>query len=292
VQRADRVSIVTDSAASLPPGLAAEVGPGLQVVSHQLMIDGTTYRDGLDLTAGEFYKTLRTLDQPPTTSAPSPAYFLEAFETASAVSHSVICLVTSPKFSATRDSALIATREASEKMPETRIEIVDTETAAGSGLLVLDALRSAADGHGVDEIVTRTAALVPRVKVIAFLDTLYYVWKGGRVPMIAHFGTSLLQIKPVFEMYRGEVKTVSKTRTANRAKAKLIDLMHIDVGSRKLHAAVLHGDALDEAREMEGRIASEFDCAELYISEFSPVMGAHTGPGLLGLAYWSEGEAV
>jgi DegV family protein with EDD domain len=292
VQRADRVTIVTDSAASLPPGLAAEVGPGLQVVPHQLIIDGTTYRDGLDRSAGEFYKTLRTLDRPPTTSAPSPAYFLEAFEKASAVSDSVVCLIISPKFSATRDSALIAAREASEKMPETRIEIVDTETAAGSGLLVLDALRSAADGHGVDEILARTKALVPRVKVIAFLDTLYYVWKGGRVPMIAHLGTSLLQIKPVFEMYRGEVKTVSKTRTVNRAKAKLIDLMHIDVGDEKLHAAVLHGDAFGDALELESQIASEFDCAELYISEFSPVMGAHTGPGLLGIAYWSEGEAV
>lgn len=290
MQRADRVSIVIDSAASLPPELVSEAGPLLGIVPHQLIIDGRTYLDGRDLPQADFYCMLRKMERPPMTSAPSPAHFLAAFEAASTISESIVCLVISPKFSTAYDSAFVAVREASERLPDIRIEVVDTESAAGSGLLVTEAIRRALQGQGIDGVVERMRALVPRVKVIAFLDTLYYVWKGGRVPMIAHVGTSLLQIKPVFEMHRGEVRTVSRTRTARRAKAKLIDLLRKDVGDRKVHVGVLHGGARDGAQQLESQIVSEFDCAEHYVSEFSPVMGAHTGPGLLGIAYWSESD--
>ena len=170
--------------------------------------------------------------------------------------------------------------------------MIDTESATGSGLMVIEALRLSAQGHGADEIVRRTQELVPRVKVIATLDTLYYLQKGGRVPVLAHLGTSLLQVKPVFEMYRGEVSTIAKVRTAKRAKSKLVDLLREDVGEGRLHAAVLQGNVPDEAKELEERIASEFDCAELYVGTFSPVIGAHTGPGLLGVSYWSESETA
>ncbi len=170
--------------------------------------------------------------------------------------------------------------------------VIDTESATGSGLLVIEALRLSASGHTADEIVRRTKELVPRVKVIATLDTLYYLLKGGRVPVLAHLGSSLLQVKPIFEMYRGEVRTLAKVRTSKRAKGRLVDLLHEDVGEEKLHAAVLQGNVPGEARELEERIASEFNCGELYVGTFSPVIGAHTGPGLLGVSYWSESETA
>ena len=283
-----RVSIVTDSAASLPAQLADESDEYLHVIPHQVVINGATYREGLDLSPEKFYETLRKLKSPPATSGPSPEQFFKAFEAASAVSGSVVCLVLSSKFSMTYDSAVIGAREASERLPDTRIEVVDTESATGSGLMVIEALRLSEEGRTADEIVRRTRELVPRVKVIATLDTLYYLLKGGRVPVLAHLGTSLLQVKPIFEMYRGEVRTIAKVRTAKRAKGKLVDLLHEDVGDGRLHAAVLQGNAPDEALELEERIASEFNCAELYVGTFSPVIGAHTGPGLLGVSYWSE----
>ncbi len=292
MQRKSRVSIVTDSAASLPDKLADEADEYLHVVPHQMVIDGTTYREGLDVSPGEFYETLRRLKRPPATSGPSPEQFAQAFEAATEVSDSVVCLVLSSKFSMTHDSAVLGAREASEKLTGKRIEVVDTESATGSGLLVIEALRLSAGGHTADEIIRRTKELVPHVKVIATLDSLYYLLKGGRVPVLAHLGTSLLQVKPIFEMYRGDVRTIAKVRTAKRAKGKLVDLLHEDVGEARLHAAVLQGNVPDEARELEERIASEFNCAELYVGTFSPVIGVHTGPGLLGVSYWSEGETA
>ncbi len=287
-----RVSIVTDSAASLPAQLAGESNEYLHVIPHQMVINGATYREGVDLSPEEFYETLRRLKRPPTTSGPSPEQFVKTFEAASKVSDSVVCLVLSSKFSMTYHSAVLGAGEASERLPGTQIEVIDTESATGSGLMVIEALRLSEEGRTADEIVRRTKELVPRVKVIATLDTLYYLLKGGRVPVLAHLGTSLLQVKPIFEMYRGEVRTVAKVRTAKRAKGKLVDLLQEDVGEGRIHAAVLQGNAPDEARELEERIASEFNCAELYVGTFSPVIGAHTGPGLLGVSYWSESQAV
>ena len=287
-----RVSIVTDSAASLPAQLADESDEYLHVIPHQMVINGATYREGVDLSPEEFYETVRRLKRPPTTSGPSPEQFVKVFEAASKVSDSVVCLVLSSKFSMTYHSAVLGAGEASERLPGTQIEVIDTESATGSGLMVIEALRLSEEGRTADEIVRRTKELVPRVKVIATLDTLYYLLKGGRVPVLAHLGTSLLQVKPIFEMYRGEVRTVAKVRTAKRAKGKLVDLLQEDVGEGRLHAAVLQGNAPDEAQELEERIASEFNCAELYVGTFSPVIGAHTGPGLLGVSYWSESQAV
>ena len=292
MQRTSRVSIVTDSAASLPAELADEADGYLHVVPHQIVIDGTTYREGLDVQPEEFYETLRRLKRPPNTSGPSSEQFARTFEAASNASDSVVCLVLSSKFSMTYDSAVLGAREASEGLPDIRIEVIDTESATGSGLLVIEALRLSASGHTADEIIERTQELVPRVKVVATLDTLYYLQKGGRVPVLAHVGSSLLQVKPIFEMYRGEVRTLAKVRTAKRAKERLVDLLHEDVGEGRLHAAVLQGNVPEDARELEERIASEFDCAELYIGTFSPVIGAHTGPGLLGVSYWSESETA
>ena len=248
MQQTNRVSIVTDSAASLPAQLADESDEFLHVIPHQMVINGTTYREGLDLSPEEFYETLRGLKRPPTTSGPSPDQFAKAFEAASLVSDSVVCLVLSSKFSMTYDSAVVGAREASERLQGTHIEVIDTESATGSGLMVIEALRLSAQGHTSDEIVRRTQELVPRVKVIATLDTLYYLQKGGRVPVLAHLGTSLLQVKPIFEMYRGEVSTIAKVRTAKRAKSKLVDLLREDVGEKRLHAAVLQGNVPDEAQ--------------------------------------------
>ena len=89
-------------------------------------------------------------------------------------------------------------------------------------------------------------SLVPRVKVIATLDTLYYLLKGGRVPVLAHLGTSLLQVKPIFEMYRGEVRTIAKVRTAKRAKGKLVDLLQETWARAEFTRPCYRGNAPDE----------------------------------------------
>ena len=128
------------------------------------------------------------------------------------------------------------------------------------------------------------------MRLLAFLDTLRFLWKSGRVPVIAHWGTRLLHIKPLFEMHRSNVKVIARVRSRRRALTRMVDLSLRDVGSRKAHIAVLHGDDPVGADDIRTRFRMECNAPEIYVSEFSPVMGAHTGPGLLGVAYWVEDE--
>ena len=279
---AQRVGIVTDSAASMPPG------GGPLVVPMRLILDGEELRDGLDLTPTEFYRRLRSLDQTPTTSAPSPQGFLDRFEEAAERFSSVLCVTVSPSFSSTYAAARIAVDTARERLPGLEIDLLDSGSAAGGeGLVVLAAQKAADAGGSLPEVREAAGRVARRVSLLAYLDTLYYVWKGGRVPMLAYAGSALLGLKPVLEMADGRVRNIARPRTRRRAGERLLRLMGERVGSAPVHVNVMHGDALGEAEEMRREIERRFDCREICVTEFSPVMGAHTGPGLVGAAFWA-----
>ena len=281
------VAVVVDSAASLPSG-AAEYDH-LHVVPMLLTVGGRTYQDGLDLATVDFYRMLREMKTSPTTSAPTPAGFLAAFRRACNEVSSILCLTVSQRFSSSYTSAGAAALELKEERPDVRIDIVDSMSAAGGeGLVAMEAWRAATEGAGLESVAAAANAAISRVSLIAYLDTLYHVWKSGRVPGIAYAGTSLLQVKPVFELSRGEVRTIARPRSAKKAARCLVELMSQRVGSSPVHATVMHADAYEAAERVHMAISSGFQLDELFISEFSPVMGAHTGPGLLGIAFWTE----
>ncbi len=287
VNAIDSVAVVVDSAASLPAWALGD--PLLHVVPMQLVIEGRTYLDGQDLSPTEFYRMQRGLSDTPTTSAPSPQSYVAAFEEAGRRSSSILCLCVARRYSAAHDSALVAVRQAQETLPDIQIAALDSGSAAGGeGLIALEALRAARKGHDLAEVVKIARQVADSVSLIAFLDTLYYVWKGGRVPRIAYAGASLVGLKPMFELVGGEVNATGRPRTRARATRRLVEAMRKRVGDRPVHACVMHGDCLDDAEELRGVLEVEFDCRELYVNEFTPVMGAHTGPGLLGLAFWAQ----
>jgi DegV family protein with EDD domain len=261
----------------------------LYIVPMQLTIKGRTYLDGRDLSPTEFYRMQKGMKEVPSTSSPSPASFLDAFRAAAEVASSVLCLTVSPRFSSSFDSASNAAHSAQEALPDTRIVVVDTESAAGGqGLIAMEAWRAARGGAELDDVVSTVQAVVLAVSLLAFLDTLYYVWKSGRVPRVSYTATALLRIKPILQLSRGEIRNVARPRTRPRAVERMLGLMRQQVGPGPIHATVMHADAGEEAERLRLRVESEFPCQELFISEFSPVMGSHTGPGLLGIAFWSE----
>ena len=281
--------MVVDSAASLPSEIARS--RRIHVVPMRVTIDGRTYTDGLDLSPTDFYRLLRKSSGLPSTSAPSPARFLETMRNAATGGQSVLCLTVAAKFSASFDSAKTAARLVEEAIPGTSISVVDTTTAAGAeGLVALEAWRAANTGKSLDHVRAVAEAVASKVRLLAFVDTLYYLWKGGRVPRIAHAGTSLLKIKPLFELARGESKVVDRPRTHRKAANRLLELMRERVEPGRIHATVCHADAADAAEQVRQRVEAEFDCEELFVSEFTPVMGAHIGPGLVGIAFWSKGQ--
>jgi DegV family protein with EDD domain len=287
VDATNRVAVVVDSAASLPAWASDD--PLLHVVPMQLVVGGRTYLDGRELSPTEFYRMQRDRSHTPTTAAPSPQSYISAFETAARQSSSILCLCIARRYSAAHDSALLAVRQAQELLPDVQIAALDSGSAAGGeGLIALEALRAANQGLDLVEVVKIARQITEKVSLVAFLDTLYYVWKGGRVPRLAYAGASLLGLKPMFELASGEVHAIGRPRTRARAMRRLVEAMRARVGDRPLHASVMHGDCPEDAEELRHALEGEFDCEELYISEFTPVMGAHTGPGLLGLAFWAQ----
>jgi len=287
----DRVAIVTDSSANLPPELAQQWH--ISVVPALLVFRGETFHDGLDITPGELYRWLRANKRIPTTSAPSIGDFLRVYATLGQEAAGIISSHPPPQLTATYGTAVAA----SQLVDDVEIRVISSDTVAmGQGFVVLEAARAAAAAHergdpapaAMDAVVARAAEVASRVNLMAAIDTLEYLHRGGRIGSAATLLGTALQIKPILYVANGRTEVLAKPRTRAKATQFMLQQMAGQVDSRRLHAAVLHADAPEEAEQLRQRIAQQFDCAELYVAEFTPVMGAHTGPGLLGVAFYAE----
>jgi len=259
----------------------------IEVVPINFIFGDKVYQDGIDMTPTEFYTRLRQVKKLPTTSGSVPDPFLEAYRKASQRAASILCITLPAKLSGMFNSAQLAKEMAKETLPDVNIEVLDCGTAA-EGLIVLAAARAAAQGKNLTEVIETARDVMQRVNLFAALDTLYYLGKGGRVPKAAALASSLLKIKPIFTINGGDAHPVTNPRTMRGAIKRILKIMGKKVVKEQpLHVAVMHADALDEAIALRNRISSQFDCDELFITEFTPVMGVHTGPGLIGVAFYS-----
>ena len=282
-----RVAVVVDSAASVPDEFRAS--PLTHIAPMRLHVGDATYRDGVDISAADFYRGQRQNAEAVSTSAPTPADFLDAYAAASEVCESALTILVSGAFSAAGISAELARQEFSETHPGFQIRTLDSQSAAGGqGLVAWEALKASLAGCGLAQTEARALEIRSRVRLIAYVDTLYYLWKSGRVAGIAHLGTSLLKLKPIFELSQSQVLTLAKPRTASRAGEKMIELMAERVGNSTVHAIIMHVSAREQALLLRDAVEERFDCAESFVTEFTPVMGAHIGPGMVGVAFWPE----
>ena len=281
------VGIVTDTTACIPREYVEKYN--ISVVPVQLNIDGRSYRDGIDITPDEFYALLRKAKQTPTTSSSSPAPYLESYQQASRNARSIICFTEPAKFSAMFDAAKIAREVARNTLPGITIEVIECSTAAaGQGLVALRAARQADKDESLENIITQANEIMPHVNIFAALDTLRYLAKSGRVPQAAAMVNSVLNIKPIFTLNSGNARTVALPTTTKSAIKRILKLIGKNESGTRLHVAVMHADAPETARELQEQIADQFQCEEIFITEFTPVMGTHTGPGLFGVAFYSE----
>ncbi len=283
----NKVAIVTDTTACIPKEQVEKYG--IEIVSIELIFGDRVYRDGIDISPTEFYTLLRQAEKLPTTSGSLPGPYLEAYREASQRATSILCITESSRFSGMFNSARVATELAKVPLPNVVIEVLEcTTAAAGMGLVALAAARAAASEKSLAEVTETANEVMRRVSLFATLDTLHYLVKGGRVPKAAGLVNLLLRIKPVFTVNGGDAHTVALPRSIPSAMKHMLKLMGKKVvRGQPLHVAVMHADALDGAIALRNRISSQFDCAELFITEFTPVMGVHTGPGVIGVAFYS-----
>lgn len=277
------VKIIVDSTADMRPEIAAKVG----IVPLSVHFGEQEYVSGVNITPKQFYELLVESDTLPTTSQPAPYLFEEAFEKAVSEGYEVVCLTCSGKLSGTNQSANIAAAEFAGK-----VHVVDSETIAiGLGILTEYAVELAAQGLSPEEIVWKLLGKREKIKLLALVDTLEYLKKGGRISSTVALAGGLLNIKPVLSVNGGEIKLLGKARGSRQGnnllvqeiqKAGGVDFsMPLMLGYTGLSDALLQKYIQDSAALWEGRVDN------LPVSIVGSVVGTHVGPGAVAVAFFA-----
>ena len=273
------VAVVTDSASNLPPAVASE--HAITVVPLYLRIGDTVFRDGIDLLPGEFYRRLAE-GADASTSASSPGDFLEAFERTG--QSQIVCVTVAEGMSSNHQQARLAVERFSG-----RVEVVDSRSASmGEGFVALEAARVATGNASMDEVAERANEVAHRVTFVATVDTFDYLKRSGRVTKLQAYAASMLDIKPVFAFRDGNAIPVARGRTRRRALARIVDEALREIGRRRAHVAVVHAAANEDANNVLDRIQDGAHLMESLVTEVTPVVGVHTGPGLVGVAFFCD----
>jgi fatty acid kinase fatty acid binding subunit len=269
------VAIVTDSVADLPPQIAEEFG--ITVVPLVVRFGTDLYRDGLDLSPDQFYGKLRTSKALPATSVPPPAAFTDAYDRLAEKTNEIMVISLTSKLSATYQVALQA---AGLMKKRCRVEVLDSQWAVmAQGFVTIAAAKAARAGANLNEVLDVARHTMRRVGMCAAFDTLEYLERGGRIGKAQAFLGSLLKVNPIIGMKDGEVHPLAR----ERSRAKAIDYLYNFAASfgNVEGLAVEYATDLDEANRLVRRLHSKYPQVPAYLSRASPVIGTHTGPGLI-----------
>jgi len=278
------VKIVTDSVADLPSQVIEELG--ITIVPLNVRFGTEVYRDGIDLTAEQFYDRLKHTETLPVTSVPSPGTFAEAYDKLAEETDEILAIIVSSKLSGTYEVALQSIGLMKRKC---RVEVIDSQWAVmAEGFMVMKAARVASSGASLDEVIDVTRKTIPRVDFRAAFDTLEYLRRGGRIGKAQAFLGSMLKVNPIITVKDGVVEPAGRTRS----RAKAIDYLcnfamsysHIE------EIAVEDAACPDEAEMLVERLSAKFPKEQIYRSRTTPVIGTHTGPGLLLVAVLGDRE--
>lgn len=272
------VKIVTDSVADLPSQVVNELG--ITVIPMNVRFGTEVYRDGIDLTAEQFYDRLVHSKVLPVTSVPSPGTFAEAYDKLAEETDEILAIILSSKLSGTYEVALQSVGLMKRKC---RVEVIDSQWAVmAQGFIVMKAAKAAKTGDSLDEVINITRKTIPRVDFRAAFDTLEYLKRGGRIGKAQAFLGSMLRMNPLITLRDGVVEPAGRTRS----RAKAIDHLY-NFATSYSHVeemAIECATALDEAEMLAERLNSKFPRERIYWSKMTPVIGTHTGPGLLLVA--------
>ena len=276
------VKIVTDSTADLPPALAKKLG--ITVIPLNVHFGTDVFKDGIDIVPDDFYRRLISEQRLPTTSQPSVGEFLDLYEELGKENKEIVSVHISNKLSGTLNSA----NQAKEQYKgDAHIETVDSENGSmGLGLIAIAASKSAQNGASIDKVLSEVADSIRSVKFFALLDTLEYLEKGGRIGKARAFMGSLLRVKPILTTKDGEVHPFEQTRSRAKGVERLCALVESYAPIGEL--SVFYSTTEDEALSLSERLKSFVSSNEVIISQIGPVVGTHTGPGVLGVALRPE----
>jgi DegV family protein with EDD domain len=277
------IAVVTDSTAYIPDALVRQYE--ITVAPQILLWDEQTYHDCVDIQPDEFYTRLKGTRVMPTTSQVPVVTMQDIFQRKLDEGRQVLGIFLSAKLSGTMQSAFQA-REALGAAPD-RIAVVDSNaTAMAMGFQVLAAARAVAQGASLTECEALVEKSKSHVGVYFAVDTLEFLYRGGRIGGGQRFIGSALNLKPILALKDGRIEAEDRVRTRTKALDRILELVKADVdGKSQIRLATLHANAEADAVQLLARAGRELGAIETVLSSLSPVVGAHAGPGTVGLAY-------
>ena len=277
------IAIVTDTDCSLPFELSDKLG--IRQVPINILFGEETFRTEIDINDVQLFERIDREGTLPTTSAPSPGQFAEAYQAAfEAGGDEVICFTVSGEVSATYGAAV----NAKELMPDKTITVVDTRSLSlGQGFQVLEAARLAKAGKTREEIITATTSMEERSHFFAALSTLKYLAMSGRVGHLAAGMANLLNIKPILTIQDGKLDMLEKIRTKSKAWARLFELTADAIGDQQVERmGIVHVAAVVQAKEFEAQLREKVSCPdEILIADLTAGLAVHSGAGMVGVGF-------
>ena len=271
------VAVVTDSTSDIPLELAEELG--ITIIPLYVQFGRESYRDNIDLTKGEFYHRLVHDADYPKTSTPNINDFVTAYTELAKKTNEIISIHIGPKISATYNMAVAAVREVEA---DCRIELVDSRsTIMGLGLLAIEAAKAAKEGLGLSQLADMVRQLVPKTHVLVTFDTIKYLYRGGHASKTQVLLGSALRMNPLVEVKN---ELLPYGRAVGRARAINALCKYASQFSNPRSLAVEHYLDAEDAKSLVERLEQMFPGAPIYTSIVGAVVGAHTGPHVLGVA--------
>jgi len=257
---------------------------GVTTVPLKVIFGDEVLVDGVDITATAFYERMRSATRNPTTSQPSPAEFEAAFRAAAADGSSVVCTTISAEMSGTYGAAMTAR----DSLADLDIHVIDTRSVSlGHAGVLRAAVETAESGGSLQEVLNTVEEVMRRQRTVFIVETLEYLRRGGRIGGARALLGSVLNIKPVLQILDGRIEPFDRVRTYARALDRMCAEVISATGEAGRPARVVlgHADKLEDCQMIARRLAPHSD-GEPEIIEIGPIVGAHAGPGTLGLSFY------
>ena len=274
-----KITLVTDSTCDLPPHLAEEYG--IRIIPQRILWDHELYFDGIDLTSDAFYARLAAAETLPESAPPTPEEFAAEFETARAENRAeqVIAILLSSHLSQS-----FANAQAAALMVDFPVFLHDSQTISmGLGFAVMAAAGALRAGAGTDGILEAARQSRRQTRILFTVDTLEYLYRGGRIGGARHMIGTALAIKPILAIEHGEIAAVDSVRTRARAVTRMLELAAENTPPSSARIALMSGGADDEALALLNPARQQMRPQEIFECHVSPSIGVHTGPGVLGI---------
>ena len=282
------VTIVTDSCASIPESIIEALK--IRWVPYYIHRGREVLRDLVTIQREAFYQWLPTAQELPQTASPGPGDYLQMYESLAEEEgvEEIVSIHMTSKGSGAYQAAKVAQSTLREKMPDLRLEVIDTlNVSMCQGWMVIEAARAALAGKSLSDVVELVRGMLPTTQMIQTADTLKYLYMGGRIGKAKHLLGSLLKIKPLIGMEDGIIVPLGQARSRRRAYEAMVDMVESAVGpGARINVAYVHAAAQEEAEKIKELLEGRLTCVESLIAELSPALGVHTGPGTAGLCYY------